>query len=374
MAGQGDSVFCAICGARNKVKWEFCVRCGEPLVDGSLETLVPRSPVRTVPDDDAPQRTGSSPWDGPLAAAFLLAFTGVAAACWRTASEGVEPVKAKPGVLTLATLPSTPSPSAAPADASGQEAFRRGRQLMLAGNSAEALSLLAQAVAEDDANAEYHGVYGQALWETGAKEEALLQAAEAARLDPTGWRVQYASMLDFAGQKEQAAREYEAIVEGQPSAEVLLALGQLASRRGDYTRAAAALTRASEMRSGDAKIAKELGIALEGAGDRAGAAKSFAAVLQAEPGDAAVRGRLAENLVQAGNADQAIRVYQAGLELNPQSAELKRGLGGVFERAGRVREAIAAYREYAQLAPTAADAQELAKRASLLEAQAAPPQ
>jgi Flp pilus assembly protein TadD len=373
MAEPGAAVLCTSCGARNKAKWEFCARCGEPLVDATAETLVPRSaraPAKAAEKDEVLLGPDASPWNGPIAFVILIALTGVIAACWRTAKEGVQPVEAKPGVLTLATLPPTAPPAVA-TSARGDEAFRKGKQLALAGNPADAIAFLAQAVAEGPENAEYHAVYGQALWAMGSKDEALAQTAEAARLDPAAWRVQYASMLDFAGQKAQATAEYEAIIESQPTAEMLLALGQLASRNKDYGRAVTALTKAAEMRSADPKIAKELGIALEASGDRAGASRAFAAVLQADPADVAVRGRLAENLLQQGNAAEAINVYQAGLQRDPQSAELKRGLGGVLERAGRVNEAIAAYREYAQLAPNAPDAQTLVKRAAALEARGA---
>src|SRR5262249_60789183 len=131
MAESASAVLCTSCGARNKAKWEFCARCGEPLVDATAETLVPRSaraPSAAPDTDEVLLGPDVSPWNGPIAFVILVALTGVIAACWRTAKEGVPPVEAKPGVLTLATLPPTPPPAVA-TTANGEEAFPKGNHL-----------------------------------------------------------------------------------------------------------------------------------------------------------------------------------------------------------------------------------------------------
>ena len=55
---------------------------------------------------------------------------------------------------------------------------------MLQGKAAEALKYLADAVAEAPNEPLYHDYYGKALWQTGARDEALREYDTAIALNP----------------------------------------------------------------------------------------------------------------------------------------------------------------------------------------------
>jgi Flp pilus assembly protein TadD len=364
MAAAKDAVLCPECGARNKAKWEFCVKCGESLQDAPAadEALAPSSRAEKPPAEGA-----GSPWNAVAIVVALLVIGGAAVAAYRTLGKGVEPTRPQTGILTVATLPPSVAPVPAAPSQAGHEPFAEGQRLLAAGDAAAALPLLAQAVNEDPENALYVYMYATALWKTGDRNEALTRAAEAARLDPAR-RPDYAAYLNLAGRSREAAQEYETIVAANPrDYDALAMLGQLWTNAGDPARAAAVLKEAAQYRPGDPKLAASLGTALEKTGDLAGAAQAYGGALSVNPQDGGLRGRLAEVLFKQGDVDRAVGVYQTGIRDNPAAPELLRGLGGVQERAGRIAEAIAAYREYARLAPNASDAQDFEVRATQLE-------
>jgi tetratricopeptide (TPR) repeat protein len=278
-----------------------------------------------------------------------------------------EPAKRDPGLFTLGTQPAAlPSGTVEVPTGPGAKDFEEGRRLLAQGRASEALPLLARAASDAPSNAQYQSLFAQALWATGAREEALVRYARAAQLSPD-LRLQLAKALDDSGKSTDAIREYQGFLATDPSnARVSEELGHLLYRTGQYSNAAPLLRRAVEARGDDPVLQQELAYALEQSGQPAQAAEVYRNVLRVAPEADVTRGRLAEVLFQQGNKDEAIALTQEGLRRTPDVPILHRNLGSLLERSGRTAEAIQEYRAYARLAPNAPDVKEVIDRADRL--------
>jgi Flp pilus assembly protein TadD len=357
-----QAVVCPKCGALNRPSWEFCARCNEAL-EGALPA--PDRAVPAVAEEGVVQPSSASATATAVAATLVLLALGVVA--WRYASQAPPLARPDPSLFTFAEKPAD-LPKAPPPTGPGEADYLEGRRLMNAGDFAGAVTRLAAAVAASPGNAEYHNVYGHALWRSGDQEGALAEHAEAARLDPR-LQMQYARSLDIAGQGAAAIRVYEAILAMNPaSATVHEDLGRLLFRNGDYAKAASHLQQAVLSRPDDPVLAQELAYSLDQAGDRTQAAAVYQRVLSQAPQAVLARGLLAENLLGQGKREEAVALLEEGLKSTPSVPLLHREMGSVLEQSGRPAEAAAAYRTYARLAPNAPDAKELRDRAARLEA------
>ncbi len=249
----------------------------------------------------------------------------------------------------------------------GAKDFEEGRRLLAQGRASEALPLLARAASDAPSNAMYQSVCGQALWATGARDEALVRYTRAAQLEPDRFRLQLAKALDASGKSAEAITEYQGVLAKDPSnAGVSEDLGHLFFRTGQYSTAAPLLRRAVDARGGDPVLQQELAYALEQSGQAAEAVEVYRRVLRLAPEADVTRGRLAEVLFQQGKKDEAIAIPQEGLRSTPNVPILHRNLASLLERSGRTAEAIQEYRAYARLAPNAPDVKELLERADRL--------
>ena len=279
-----------------------------------------------------------------------------------------EPAKSDSGLFTIGTQPSAPRSGEAEVTAGpGAKDFEEGRRLLAQGRATEALPLLARAASDAPSNAIYQSVYGQALWATGARDEALLRYARAALLAPDAFRLPLAQALDTSGKSTEAITEYQGILSVDPSnGPANEGLGHLLFRTGQYASAAPLLRRAANARADDPVLQQELAYSLEQSGQQAQAVEVYRNVLRLAPEADVTRGRLAEVLFQQGKKDEAIALTQEGLQRTPNVPILHRNLGNLLERAGRTAEAIQEYRAYARLAPNAPDVKEVIDRADRL--------
>ena len=356
------AVVCPACGALNRPTWEYCARCRE-----SLEGARPaEAPAGTGERGDDEGARGSAVPARLVAVAAVVGLVVLGVAAWRYAARARPPYAADPSLFTIPTRPPQPPPAVMP-EGPGAADFAAARRLLAAGNLAGAAERLAAAVGASPENAAYRDLYADVLWRGGQQEAALLEHAEAARLDP-GLRLRYARVLDLAGRRADALREYEAVVAANPGAQVAQEeLGRLLYRSGDYAKAAPYLRAAVQQRSTDPVLRQELGYALERAGLGAEASAAYREVLRQAPDAVATRALLSENLVVLGQSDEAVAVLREGLKRNPNTPALHLQMGSVLERSGRAQEAVAEYRTYARLAPNAPDAKDIAGRAAQLE-------
>ena len=299
----------------------------------------------------------------------MAAFLGLLALSIASYNYFRQPAVAPPSDLfTIGTLPLS-LPSAAPmlAKAPGRADYEAGVRRLNANDPAGALSLFASAVSADGDNDTYRHAMAVALWQTGARNEAVDAYQQAVRLAPgnTTYRLNLAKALAATGRRAEALAEYEALIDrGHPEA---LQEGARLIAETDPARASEFLRRAAQARPGDVVLKQQLASTLEKGGDVEGARGMYQEILERHPEAHITRGLLAEIQIRSGRAEDALALYREGLQKFPDVPLLHRGLASALERSGATAEAITEYREYARLAPDAPDAQQLRERADRLE-------
>jgi tetratricopeptide (TPR) repeat protein len=294
----------------------------------------------------------------------LLGVTVAAVRFWQQAGPVVPP---DPAAFTYPTLPTKMDPAPPATKRPGFDAYAEGLRLLIAKDPANAAVAFSEALGTAPENAMYQRAYGEALFLSGDREAGLYALAEAARLQPAAYRLDYARFLDVAGRYTEAVQEVDAVLVERPNdADALQWAGRIHGDGNDFRGAISILKRAAELRPVDPSLLTSLGSASERGGDWNGAALTYGRMVRLDPGNDLARGRWAEVLVKQGKVEQAVDVYRQGLQRDPRSAVLLRGLGSVLEDAGRPAEAAAAYREYARLVPRAPDAPALIARADRL--------
>lgn len=392
------ALICQACGTRNKPSWEFCARCAEPLeitaapVDDRV-AVPPAEEVGAVVDDASssldeteetpvahpsdfrlrhrvedepppPSPVGSVAW-GFVLVAIAIATVGV---LWWAAR--VDQPASQKSMLSLAVTPQVgPRPAAASHDL---DKFIEGRAHLWRGDSAGALPLLAESVAEKPDSALYHFTYGQALWDLERWDDSVAQVREAARLSPELYAGMLPHALAAAHRVPEALREYDLAANAQPgNAALVREYAQLLTSTANHQAAQRVLRRAIELRPQDSELRSALGAALE-AGEEPAAALGIYRGLLAEDGTRVdVRARLAHLLVAQGEPDEARGLYLEGLRLNPRAASLHSGLAELLESGGDLKQAATHYREAARLSLAAAQAEALVAHAGDLERRAA---
>ena len=371
---------CAQCGARNKLTWEFCARCGEAL-EG--QAVAAADEFEYEPDADAEADEVEDTYvDDTSGGGFRLRDAGMAVlllaagvASWKWLQNAPVPAAPAGAFVTAATLPPPQvRPVRAAYQTAGQADYERGRVLLARRDFAGAIEALSKAITDAPDNARFRALYAQALSAGGAAEDGLREYEAAVRMDPANGALaaEYARMLNRAGRAADAVSAYEAALVLSPEdAGLLRELGALYVQAGQADRAAEMLGRVARLRGHDLVVQQEHARALEAARRTDEAALVYAQILERMPQAHLTRGLYAEMLFTQGRPDDAIGLFRAGLERDPAAALLHRGLGSVLERAGRPAEASAAYLEYARLAPGAADAAQLTERANLLKTRVA---
>lgn len=350
---------CPSCGSRNKPKWEACARCGELLGGVVVSKGGARSgrPARSAP-------IGPSPFSPLTVGAF------VAAVLFFAQFHGYQPTVPAAEAFTIPTTPAEPAPAPEAPSPVGSSSFAKGRLALLQGDLAEAVRLLGEAVADAPGEALYHAYYARALWQSGARDQALREHDAAVRLNPASvdYLAERAASYMALGRSDDAALDYSRVLDAHPdNVPALRGLARLKQEGGDEAGAVSLLQRALRVRGTDPEIVQELAYALEKSGDFERARVQYANVLALMPDAQITRSRLAETLLAESRPDEAVRVLEEGVARTPSAPMLRRSLGSLLERTGKIQEAAASYRAYARLAPNAEDAKALQARAAALE-------
>jgi tetratricopeptide (TPR) repeat protein len=201
-----------------------------------------------------------------------------------------------------------------------------------------------------------------------------------------------AMALHRAGQLEQAARRYEAILEVQPAhLDALHLLGVLAAQSGDHRRAAELIAKAIAIDPAHAVLHRNLGLAQRGLGRAELAIASFERAVALKPdyaeawnnlGNAlrevhqparalecydrtlALRSRFAEAhynramaLLDLRRLDRALESFDRALAIKPDFVEAWNNRGKALKELGRLDAAIASYDHAIALRPEHANAQ-----------------
>lgn len=362
---QPDFRICPNCGARNKAKWEYCVKCSEPLQDVALGGGEPEPRTYEAAAEGEPL-----PW-GSIAAFLALFALGIFAYNYFSQPAAAPP----PELFTIGTLPpSLPTPPPAAEKAPGQEEYEAGLKRLNQNDPAGAAILFARAVSAASENHLYRHALAVALWQSGSKAEAIEAYQQAVRLSPSNptYRLNLAKALASAGRSAEAVAEYEELIESHGGHVDALQEAARLIAATDPVRARDLLRRAAAARPNDAVLKQQLASVLERSGDVEGASYMYHEILQVHPDAHITRGLLAEIHLKRGEPEEALALFRSGLQQYPNVPLLHRGLASALERSGAVAEAIAEYREYARLAPNAPDAQQLRERADRLEKRVTP--
>lgn len=350
---------CANCGARNKPRWEFCVRCNEALGD--------ESPVASTPAPEADADGLDIPWKGWAASAVLL-VGAVVAYSYLKGGPGEQP---SPDLFTVSSP--APVPTALPSPPAKDSAVQ-GERLLAAGNVQAALPLLAEAVQKSPDDVRLLKLYAQALRRTGQQEAAVGELRRAVSLsggEDVAARLELGRLLDMQGKKAEAAEAYASLLQVAPrNQEALGLLASMHTRAGRHAEALPLLKRLEETNPDDLRVRQDLAFALEQTGDEKAAIEQYTRVVAAMPGANIARQRLAEAVAREGDTTRAEAIFREGIALQPTVPSLHRSLGNLLERKGSYGPAAVAYREYARLAPNSPDAKALADRATQLERRA----
>ncbi len=348
---------CPACGTRNKLKWEFCVKCGESLQEVAAGA------------SQAPAASGAVDAEGPGFdwGSGLLTVLALGTAVFVALKFRPQPTTVDPAIFAFPAqaLASPPPPTG---DLGSEGRTAQGLRVLYSGDTAGALEALAQAAAEnpDDPNARQ--AYGRALWQAGQRQAAIQEMLAATRIAPGDARLQAdtARMLVSVGRAADAIPLFEAALRLEPLSPGWLGqLAQVYMDQGNAARAAELLQRAAAASGGNAAFLQDLGFALQKAGNADAAADAYRQALKSDPRSDTTRALLAEQLLTAGKGDEAVSLVRDGL--GQGGPALYRVLGSLLERNGRPQEAAEAYREYAKRSPQAADARSLEERAQTLE-------
>ena len=363
-AKEQDFRVCPNCGARNKPKWEFCVKCSESLQGVPLAGAAP--PAAETADVVADDDESGIPWGSLAASVVAIALAVGVYKLFKEPNPGPPPE-----LFTIGTIPPSLPPAQARAPRSaGRDEYEAGLRRLNANDPAGAVAHFARALAAEADNHVYRHAYAVALWQSGAKAESIEEYRSALRVAPDNptYRLNLAKALASIGRNTEALDEYEALIRRGGNLDALQGAVRLLSDTNPQ-RAQEFLRRVAAARPGDPVLKQQLASMMEKSGDTEAASQMYTEILAQNPGAHITRGLLAEIQLKRGQPEEAVALFRSGLQQYPDVPLLHRGLGSALERSGAVTEAIAEYREYARLAPNAADAQQLRERADRLEKQ-----
>src|SRR5260370_25018605 len=160
-----DVVICPACQTRNRVKWEYCVRCGESLQDDNQETLRLTSldPEETESVEDRATELRDTGDAGVVLLVGVLALIVLNAVACLYVRDKPPPTKPSPDLFTFGTQPPNPPPPVKTPDRPGARDFEEGRRRLAGGAAAGPILLLSRAVAPHRESATATGRLGPAL-------------------------------------------------------------------------------------------------------------------------------------------------------------------------------------------------------------------
>jgi tetratricopeptide (TPR) repeat protein len=185
-------------------------------------------------------------------------------------------------------------------------------------------TLFRRALAVTDKNSLAHNNLGNALFDRGQVNEAILQFQKALEIQPNyiDAHINLGNALRDAGRPDDAIVQFQAALRLQPdSAEAHYNFGNLCLQTG---------------KTDDAIV-------------------HFRAAAESSADHVMARNNLANTLLQKGEVDEAIRFYREALQIRPDFVAAHHNLGGILLRRGQADEAVAHFRKVVELQPGSAN-------------------
>ncbi|MGO9476956.1 MAG: tetratricopeptide repeat protein, partial [Limisphaerales bacterium] len=219
-------------------------------------------------------------------------------------------------------------------------------------------SLWAHTLACTSGNAVAHNSLGNALFQKGRVDEAMVQYQKALQIKPDSAEACYNLGITLAkkGDVDEAIAYYQRALQIKPDdAGVHNNLGNALLQKGQVDEAITHYQRALQIKPDDAGVRNNLGSVLLQKGQVDEAMAHFQKALEIKPDYAEVHNNLGNALLQKGQVDEAITHYQRALQIKPDFAEVHFNLGAVLFKKGRVDEAIAHFQKALQINPDYAE-------------------
>jgi protein O-mannosyl-transferase len=197
-----------------------------------------------------------------------------------------------------------------------------------------------------------HNNYGAALMDADHFPEAVAQLREALRLNPAYDKARFnlAGCVEYLGDRPQAIRELEVLLERRPDdLAVLNRLALMRSRGGDLAGAQAAWEHAVTLKPNDPTMVRNLADVLDQRGDSATAVPLRRRLTELVPDKPVSWIALGRSLSLAGQGAEAAQAYEHALTLGPESGALRSALAQALWQAGRWDEAAAQVRRAREL-------------------------
>lgn len=235
-----------------------------------------------------------------------------------------------------------------------------GRMAMDAGNHAEAVALLREAILDDPGDATLRADLGVAL-ETLEDYDGAAQAyAAAAALEPDNpiYHFNQGAVAQAQGRPHDAAGHYLDALEREPLfAEAYYNLGTLFFDAGHLEIAAEHYGNALTARPDYAEAASNLGLTLRRLGRMDAAIEQFQLALKLRSDLTITHSNLGLTLAEAGRYDEAIACFGQALAKDPDSSSLHINISLAWRGVGRLDMAADAALKALRLAPDNAVAQ-----------------
>jgi tetratricopeptide (TPR) repeat protein len=220
-----------------------------------------------------------------------------------------------------------------------------------------------------------HNGLGDALFQKGRVDEAVLQFEKALEISPKFSLAQSEARNNFGnallqkGDLDKAIDQIQMALEIDPTyAEAHNNLGTAFSKKGQIDEAIVQFEWALKINPTSAEIHYNLGNAFLRKKQIGEAIVQFKKTLEINPAFAVGHNNLGLAFYQEGQLDEAIAEYQKALEINPGLIRAHTNLGAAFVQKGQMDQAVAQFQEAAQLNPNDRSAQSnLAKAQALAQ-------
>lgn len=245
--------------------------------------------------------------------------------------------------------PSSPTPQTA-ADPKDRvrvfTLFEQAHALRLAGDPAQARTVLQEALAEDPQNPVLLAEQAEVLRAAGDPAAAVGVLRRVLELNPADREARYnlALALREAGREEEARQALEAAIRLDPGRpELHEALGLVYAARGAFPQAKDEFSRACQLDPHNPRVWNNLGNVLRELGELAAAEEAYRHAIALDPAFAEPWNGLGVLQVLAGKTEEAITSFNRALELAPNYLEVLFNMAIAWDEAGQRERAAQAY-------------------------------
>ena len=240
-----------------------------------------------------------------------------------------------------------------------EELVQKGVQLHLAGRVADAESIYRQILEIDADHADANHLLGGLACQAGSPAQAVDLIAKAIAREPDRpmYHFNLGTVYQSLGRLAEAAESCRnAVVLDPQYTEAHFGLGNSLQGLGQLEDAAASYRRALAIKPDSAVSHNNLGAALQGLGRMDDAVACFRAAIALSPGYAEAHGNLGKAHLEMGLMEEAVVANRQALVLNHDLVETHSNLGNALQELGRFEDAVASYGRVIALQPDNAEA------------------